>query len=71
MAAEEGLQRDVEELHIDLAHVIAHPLLEDVDEESTVLFGTYRALSHQVASRRPAASRFAGFSGVVSRQCPK
>ena len=30
-------ERDVEHLHVDLADVAAHPLLEDVDQEAAVL----------------------------------
>ena len=52
VAAEEGFQRDVEELHVDLAHVVAHPLLEDVDQEAAVLLGPDRALGDQVAGLR-------------------
>ncbi len=52
VAAEEGLERDVEQLHVDLAHVVAHPLLEDVDQEAAVLFGADRALGDQVAGLR-------------------
>ena len=52
VAAEEGLQRDVEELHEHLAHVVAHPFLEHVDEEAAVLFGADRALGDEVAGLR-------------------
>ena len=32
-------ERDVEHLHVHLADVAAHPLLEDVDQEAAVLLG--------------------------------
>jgi hypothetical protein len=35
-------QRGVEDLHVDLADVAAHPLLEDVDQEAAVAVGGHR-----------------------------
>ena len=32
-------ERDVEHLHVHLADVASHPLLEDVDQEAAVLLG--------------------------------
>src|SRR5450631_3545805 len=49
MAAEVSLKRHVEELNIHPAHVVPHPLLEDIDEEAAVLFAPYRAFRDQVA----------------------
>ena len=44
MAAKESLQRYVEKLHENLAHIVAYPFLEYIHEEASVLFGTDRAL---------------------------
>src|SRR5664280_2572448 len=49
MPAKTGLERDVEELNVDLAHIVAHPFLEDVHEEMAVLFAAHRTLRDQVA----------------------
>ena len=49
VAAEEGLERDIEQLHIDLTHVTSHPFLEHIDQEAAVLFGAHRPFGDQVA----------------------
>ena len=41
-------ERDVEHLHVHLADVAAHPLLEDVDQEAAVLLGRHRAVRDQL-----------------------
>jgi hypothetical protein len=38
MAAEIGLERHVEELNVNTAHVMTHPLFEDIHEEAAILF---------------------------------
>ncbi len=43
------LERHVEQLHEDPAHVPPNPLLEDVDQEAAVLLPAHRALRHQAA----------------------
>ena len=53
-------ERDVEHLHVHLADVASHPLLEDVDEELPVLLATDRAARDDVAVlhvERPIAPR--------------
>src|ERR1039457_4048037 len=52
MAAEIGLERHVEHLDEDIAHSMAHPLLENVNEEAAVLFAADRARRYQVAGLR-------------------
>src|SRR5271169_2009171 len=52
MAAEIGLECDVEHLDENLAHVVAHPLLEDIHQELAVLFAANRAVGYEVASLR-------------------
>src|SRR5713226_8570509 len=52
MAAEIGLERYVEHLDKNLAHVMAHPVLEDVHKEAAVLFAPNRALRYQIAGLR-------------------
>src|SRR5579872_5951190 len=52
MAAEIGLERDVEHLHENCADVMPHPLLEDVDEKAAVLFASDRALGYEVSGLR-------------------
>ena len=42
-------ERDVEHLHVDLADVASHPLLEHVDQEAAVLLGGDRAAGDAVA----------------------
>ena len=49
MAAEIGFERHVEELHVDLAHVAAHPFLEHVHQEAAVLLRADRALGDQIS----------------------
>src|SRR5579871_4222766 len=60
MAAEIGFERYVEELNIDLAHIMADPFLEHVHQEASVLLGTHRALGHQVAGLRIEQALLAG-----------
>ena len=60
MAAEISLQRHVEELDVNLAHVAPHPFLEYVHEESAVLLAAYRALRDQVAGLRVEQALAAG-----------
>ena len=45
-------ERAVEQLHVDRADVVPHPLLEDVDHEAPVLLGPDRALGDEVARLR-------------------
>jgi hypothetical protein len=52
MPAEIGLERHVEHLDVNLAHVMAHPLLEDVNQKATVLFASDRTLGYEVAVLR-------------------
>src|SRR5271169_2854325 len=49
MTVEIGLERHVEELDKNPAHVMANPLLENIHQEAAVLFTADRALGHQVA----------------------
>ena len=42
MAAEIGFQRDVKQLDVDLAYVVAHPFLEDIDQKAAVLLAADR-----------------------------
>src|SRR5882762_1730400 len=49
MAAEIGLERHIEHLDKNTAHVMAHPLLEDIDEEAAVLFAPHRAFRYEVS----------------------
>ena len=60
VAAEEGFERHVEELHEHVAHVVAHPLFEDIDQEAAVLFSADRALGDQVAGLCVKRSLLAG-----------
>jgi len=63
-------QRDVEHLHVDLADVAAHPVLEDVDEEPAVASGGDRTPGDQVPLldiQRPVACPLAP-AGVGSRE---
>src|SRR5580704_1008908 len=52
MAAEISLECDVEHLDIDLAYVTAHPLLENVHEELTILFAADRTIRYEVSRLR-------------------
>src|SRR5580692_5419617 len=52
MTAEVSLERHVEELNVNTANVVAHPLLKDIHEEAAVLFSPDRAFRYQVASLR-------------------
>ena len=60
MAAKESLQRYVEKLYENLAHVVAYPFLEYIHEKASVLFGTDRALGDQVAGLRVEQALLAG-----------
>src|SRR5271169_3136783 len=60
MAAEIGLEGHVEHLHKNLAHVVTHPLLENIHQEVAVLFATDRALRYQVAGLRVEQALAAG-----------
>src|SRR6266849_957905 len=60
MAAEIGLERYVEHLDKNLAHVMAHPVLEDVHKEAAVLFAPNRALRYQIAGLRVKQALAAG-----------
>ena len=42
-------QRHVEQLHVDLAHVMPHPLIEDVNQESPQLLRLHRPFRNPVA----------------------
>ena len=46
-------ERDVEHLHVDLADVAAHPLLEDVDQEAAVLL---RRSTERSVTRSPSCT---------------
>ena len=53
-------ERDVEHLHVHLADVAPHPLLEDVDQEAAVLLAADRAVRDQLSLllvERPVAPR--------------
>ena len=53
-------ERDVEHLHVHLADVAAHPLLEDVDQEAAVLLAADRAVRDRaplLLVQRPVAPR--------------
>src|SRR6266542_3773315 len=60
MATEIGLERHIEHLDKDPAHVMTNPLLEDIHEEAAVLFATDRALGHEVAGLRVQQALAAG-----------
>src|SRR3954467_4026117 len=47
VASEIGLERHVEELDVDPAHVLANPFLEDINQKTPVLFGLDGALGYQ------------------------
>ena len=49
VATEICLERHIEELHVYLAYVMTHPLLEDVYEETAILFASDRALCDEVS----------------------
>src|SRR5271165_3813706 len=49
MTAKIGLERHVEELDKNPAHIVAHPLLEDIHQEAAVLFAADRSPGYQVA----------------------
>ena len=58
--AEPVRERDVEELHVHLADITPHPLLEDVDQEPAVLLAADRAVRDQLSLllvQRPVAPR--------------
>jgi hypothetical protein len=40
MAAEKSFERHIEKLDVNLAHVMAYPLLENIHEELAVLFAS-------------------------------
>jgi hypothetical protein len=50
MTAEIGFERHVEELNVNTAHVVTYPLLEDIYQETAVLFAPHRAFRYQVRS---------------------
>ena len=52
MAAEIGLECHVKYLDVDLADVMANPLLENIHQELAILFAIDRALSDEVAVLR-------------------
>src|SRR6266536_2613306 len=60
MATGIGLERHIEHLDKDPAHVMTNPLLEDIHEEAAVLFATDRALGHEVAGLRVQQALAAG-----------
>src|SRR6478752_977757 len=43
-------ERHVEHLHVHLADVAAHPLLENVDQEASILLAADRAPRHELAA---------------------
>ena len=47
--AHEVRERRVEHLHVHVADVVPHPVLEDVDQEPAVALGRHRALGHLTA----------------------
>lgn len=52
MPPEIRLQRHVEELHVDVPDIVAHPLLEDIDEQSAILLAACGALGDEVTGLR-------------------
>jgi hypothetical protein len=46
MPAEISLERHVEELNVNTAHVVTHPLLKDIHEKPAVLFAPHRAFRY-------------------------
>src|SRR6188768_1296520 len=52
MSSEVCLERDIEELHEDIGHVVAHPFLEDIHEKLTVLLTANGAFRYQVSGLR-------------------
>ena len=49
MPAKIGLERHIEHLYKDRAHVVAHPLLENIHEELTILFAADGAFGDEVS----------------------
>src|SRR6185437_10558003 len=61
---------DVEHLDVDLADVASDPLLEDIDQEATVLHRAHRPPRHDVTLldvQRPVAPRLPGNRSVLGR----
>src|SRR5208337_1348183 len=52
MAAEIGLECHIEDLDVNLADIVAHPLLEDIHEELAILLAPDRALRYQITFLR-------------------
>ena len=71
--AEPVRERYVEELHVHLADVMPHPLLEDVDQEPAVLLAADRAVRDQLSLllvQRPVAPRRPGHLPVGGLRDP-
>ncbi len=63
-------ERDVEHLHVHLSDIAPHPLLEDVDQEASVLVGGHRAARDALALlgvERPVAPRRPRHGAVLLR----
>ena len=52
MAAEICFQRYIEQLDVDLPHVVTHPFLEDIDQKAAVLLAADRTLGDEIAGLR-------------------
>ena len=60
MPSEKGLERHVEELDVNIPHVVSHPFLENIDEKAAVLLGAHGALGDQIAGLHVEQALLAG-----------